>query len=208
VHGIDISAPMVARLREKPGGEDLPVTIGDFATTRAEGSFRLVFLAWNAITNLTTQDEQVACFRNAAAHLQVGGCLLVEVDLPDLRRLPPGETVHASEVRPTRLLFDEYDTSSQTVVSHHLWKDGETFASSSAPYRYVWPSELDLMARLAGLRLRLRWGGWRREPFTSDSTLCVSVWEEVSAPEGPLRSLERGSTPVERGLRRARAARR
>jgi SAM-dependent methyltransferase len=180
VHGIDVSAPMVARLRAKPGGADLPVTVGDFATTSAGGRFRLVFLVWNAITNLTTQDEQVACVQNAAAHLEPGGLLLVEVDLPGLRRLPAGETVHAGEVGPTRLHFDEYDAAAQIVVSHHLWKVGDTFRASSAPYRYVWPSELDLMARIAGLRLRDRWGGWGREPFTGASTRCVSVWETTS----------------------------
>jgi SAM-dependent methyltransferase len=182
VHGIDLSAPMVAKLREKPGAERIHVTLGNFATTRVAGTFSVVYLVWNAITNLTTQDEQVACVQNAAAHLEPGGSLVIEVDVRDLRRLPPDETVRAFTVSATRVGFDEYDVVAQQVVSHHLWKVGETFEASSAPYRYVWPSELDLMARLAGLRLRARWGGWKREPFTADSTLSVSVWETQGRP--------------------------
>jgi SAM-dependent methyltransferase len=184
VHGIDISAPMVAKLRAKPGAEQIGVTIGDFATTRVEGTFSVAYLVWNAITNLTTQDEQVACVQNAAAHLEPGGCLVVEVDVPGLQRLPPGETVRAFHLSATRLGFDEYDVVSQRLVSHHFWKVGGTFEASSAPYRYVWPSELDLMARLAGMQLRERWGGWKHEPFTSDSTQNVSVWEKTALPCG------------------------
>jgi SAM-dependent methyltransferase len=184
VHGIDLSAPMVARLKAKPGAGTIDVTIGDFATTRVEGSFALVFLVWNAITNLTTQDAQVACFQNAAAHLRPGGCLVVESDVPGLRRLPPGETAQPFTVSPTRYGFDEYDLPRQIVVSHHLWKVGGTFEASSAPYRYVWPSELDLMARIAGLRLRERWGSWKFEPFTGESTQHVSVWERIAVPSG------------------------
>ncbi len=180
VHGIDLSAPMVAKLREKPGAERIHVTLGNFATTRVAGTFSVVYLVWNAITNLTTQDEQVACFENAAAHLEPGGCLVVEVDVPDLQRLAPGETVRAFNVTATRLGFDEYDVVSQRQVSHHLWRVGEVFEASSAPYRYVWPSELDLMARVAGLTLRHRWSDWTREPFTKDSTQNVSVWGKPS----------------------------
>ncbi len=180
VHGLDASAPMVAKLRDKPGADQVCVTIGDFATTRVDGTFAVVYLVWNAITNLTTQDEQVACFENAAAHLEPGGCLVVEVDVPDLQRLAPGETVRAFNVTATRLGFDEYDVVSQRQVSHHLWRVGEVFEASSAPYRYVWPSELDLMARVAGLTLRHRWSDWTREPFTKDSTQNVSVWGKPS----------------------------
>ncbi len=182
VHGLDASAPMVAKLRDKPGADQVGVTIGDFATTRVDGTFAVVYLVWNAITNLTTQDEQVACFENAAAHLEPGGCLVVEVDVPDLQRLAPGETVRAFNVTATRLGFDEYDVVSQRQVSHHLWRVGEVFEASSAPYRYVWPSELDLMARLAGLEPRGRWGGWDGEPFTAESTRSVSVWERPAPP--------------------------
>jgi SAM-dependent methyltransferase len=185
VHGIDVSAAMVARLRAKPGGQDIGVTIGDFATTRVEGSFAVAYMVWNAITNLTTQDEQVACFQNAAGHLGPGGRLVVEVDVPALQRLPAGETVRPFAIGPTRLGFDEYDVVAQGVRSHHFWRTGTTFEASSAPYRYVWPSELDLMARLAGLRLRHRWGGWKQEPFTAESTAHVSVWEAARRPGDP-----------------------
>jgi hypothetical protein len=133
---------------------------------------------FNTIMNLTSQDEQIECFRNVAAHLQPGGCFVIEVSVPDLQRLPPGETVRAFTVSATRLGFDEYDTARQGLVSHHYRvADGELDVFS-VPFRYVWPSELDLMARLAGMTLRGRWSGWRHEPFTSDSTTHVSQWEK------------------------------
>src|ERR687891_388196 len=119
VHGIDLSEAMVARLREKPGSEDIGVTIGDFATTRVEGTFSLAYLVFNTINNLTTQEEQTACFQNVAAHLAPGGCFVIEVGVPALQRLPPGETVRAFEVRATKLGFDEYDVVSQGLISHH-----------------------------------------------------------------------------------------
>ena len=178
VHGIDLSEAMLAELRAKPGAEAIGLTVGDFATTAVAGTFRLAYLVYNTITNLTTQDEQVACFRNVAAHLESGGCFVIEVGVPGLRRLPPGETVRAFHVSPTRLGFDEYDVGRQILVSSHYWFVDDRVEIFSAPYRYVWPSELDLMARLAGMTLRERWGGWRREPFTSDSTTHVSVWEK------------------------------
>jgi SAM-dependent methyltransferase len=162
VRGIDLSEAMVARLRAKPGAEKISVTIGDFATTTLTGQFSVAYLVFNTIMNLTTQDEQVACFQNVAKHLKPGGCFVIEVGIPDLQRLPPGETVRAFTVTDAKLGFDEYDKL-------------ETF---SPPFRYVWPAELDLMARLAGMSLRERWGGWRREPFTSESTSHVSVWEK------------------------------
>jgi SAM-dependent methyltransferase len=180
VHGIDLSPAMVAKLREKPGADDIEVTIGDFATTRVGGTFRLAYLVYNTIENLTTQDEQVECFRNVAAHLEPGGCFVIEVTVPALQRLPPGETVRAFTVSPTRLGFDEFDIAAQIAVSHHYWADKNgRLQVFSAPYRYVWPSELDLMARIAGLTLRERWSDWKREPFTSDSTEHVSVWEKT-----------------------------
>jgi SAM-dependent methyltransferase len=175
VHGIDSSPAMLARLQAKDGAEHIGVTLGDFAMVTVPDTFALVYLVWNAITNLTSQDEQVACVANAAAHLRPGGCLVIEVDVPQLQRLPPGETARPFTVSDTRLGFDEYDVVAQVQVSHHFWKVGDTFEASAAPYRYVWPSELDLMARLAGMTLRERWGGWRREPFTADSTRHVSV---------------------------------
>jgi SAM-dependent methyltransferase len=177
VHGIDLSEAMVARLREKPGGEQIPVTIGDFATARADGTFTLAYLVFNTIMNLTTQDEQVACFRNVAGQLEPGGHFVIEVGVPELRRLPPGETVRPFTVSPTRLGFDEFEVASQGLISHHYWLEGGEFRSLSMPFRYVWPSELDLMARIAGLTLRERWSGWSREPFTSESRKHVSVWQ-------------------------------
>jgi SAM-dependent methyltransferase len=177
VHGIDLSPAMVARLRAKPGADEIGVTIGDFATTRVGGTFALAYLVYNTIMNLTTQDEQVECFRNVAAHLEVGGCFVMEVGVPGLQRLLPGETVRAFTVSPTRLGFDEYDIAAQHLTSHHYRVVDGQLHVFSAPFRYVWPSELDLMARLAGMTLRERWSGWDRSPFTSDSTTHVSVWE-------------------------------
>jgi len=178
VHGIDLSDAMVARLRAKPGADQIDVTIGDFATTKVEGRFPVAYLVFNTIMNLTSQDEQVACFQNVAAHLQPGGCFVIEVGIPDLQRLPPGETVRAFTVTPERLGFDEYDIAAQGLISHHYWIEDGKLEVFSAPFRYVWPAELDLMARLAGMSLRERWSGWNREPFTSDSRQHVSVWEK------------------------------
>ena len=181
VHGIDLSEAMVARLRAKPGAERIGVTIGDFATTTVDGSFSLAYVVFNTIMNLTTQDEQVACFRNVAAHLEPGGCFVVEVMLPELQRLPFGEAYRPFDVSATHLGFDEYDVVSQGLISHHYtFRDGKADVASP-PFRYVWPSELDLMARLAGMTLRERWSGWKREPFTKESTKHVSVWEKVSS---------------------------
>lgn len=182
VHGIDLSEAMVARMRTKPGGEEIPVTIGDFATTTVDNTFTLAYLVFNTIVNLTTQDEQVACFQNAAAHLEPGGAFVIEVGVPSLRRLPPGETVNIVGFSESYHCVNEFDVANQGLVSHHFTASGGTFEERSIPFRYVWPSELDLMARLAGMRLRERWGGWAREPFTSDSTRHVSVWEKPASP--------------------------
>ena len=179
VHGIDLSEAMVARLRAKPGGESIGVTIGDFATTRVEGAFTVAYLVYNTINNLTTQDAQVACFQNVGAHLARGGHFVIEVGVPDLRRLPPGQTAVPFTVTPDRLGFDEYDVVGQGMVSHHYWRDEDGgFDSLSVPFRYVWPSELDLMARLGGMSLRDRWSDWERSPFTAESTSHVSVWQK------------------------------
>jgi SAM-dependent methyltransferase len=178
VHGIDLSEAMVARLREKPGAERVGVTIGDFTTTRAEGEFSLVYLVFNTINNLTTQDEQAACFENVAAHLRPGGCFLIEVGVPQLRRLPPGDRFVAFDVSPMHLGFDEYDVAGQGLISHHYSLVDGTWEAASVPFRYVWPAELDLMARIAGMRLRERWSDWSREPFTSESRKHVSVWQK------------------------------
>ncbi len=187
VHGIDLSEAMVARLRTKPGGEHIPVTIGDFAAATVEGTFSLAYLVFNTITNLTTQDEQVSCFRNAAAHLEPGGSFVVEVGVPQVRRLPPGETMLPFDLSDDHLGIDEYDVANQRLVSHHYTKLDGAFEKFSLPVRYVWPAELDLMARLAGMTLRERWGDWSREPFTSESAKHVSVWEKALSPAGGLR---------------------
>jgi SAM-dependent methyltransferase len=181
VHGIDLSNAMVARLREKPGGAEIPVAIGDFATTRIDGAFSLAYLVFNTINNLTTQEGQVACFRNVAAHLEPGGCFVIEVGVPDLRRLPPGETMHVFDASEGHWGIDEYDVANQGLVSHHFSLVDGAIERVSMPFRYVWPSELDLMAELAGLRLRERWSGWKREPFTGESRKHVSVWEKPPA---------------------------
>jgi SAM-dependent methyltransferase len=178
VAGIDLSRAMVERLRSKPGGEAIAVTIGDFSTTRVNGSFSLVYLVFNTIMNLTSQAAQVACFRNAAAHLRPGGCFVVEVGVPDLRRLPPGERFVVFDVSERHWGIDEYDVANQGLVSHHLTIGDDGPEVAAVPFRYAWPAELDLMAEMAGLRLRERWAGWAREPFTGESRQHVSVWEK------------------------------
>jgi SAM-dependent methyltransferase len=184
VHGIDLSDAMIARLRAKPGAEQIEVTIGDFATTRVEGRFSLAYLVFNTINNLTTQDEQVACFENVAAHLEPGGCFVIEVVVPDLQRLPRGERFVLFDVSADHVGIDEYDVVTQGLVSHHYQRAGDAgFEYSAGPFRYVWPSELDLMARIAGMALRERWADWTREQFTSTSTKHVSVWAKAASPD-------------------------
>ena len=178
VHGIELSKAMAARLRAKPGGEAIGVTIGDFATTTVHGTFSVAYLVWNTIMNLTTQAAQVACFRNVAAHLEPGGCFVIEVSVPGLQRLPPGETFRVFHLSETRWGIDEYDVARQGLTSHHFEIVDGRLERLSVPFRYAWPAELDLMAELAGMRLRERWSGWKREPFTSDSRKHVSVWEK------------------------------
>jgi SAM-dependent methyltransferase len=179
VHGIELSPAMVARLRAQPGAEDVVVTVGDFARTSVGETFDLAYLVRNTITNLTSQEEQVACFETVAAQLRPAGCFVIENYIPELQRLPPGETVHPFRMTPEHVAFEQYDFAAQIAVSRHYWViDGklEIFAS---PHRYVWPAELDLMARLAGMRLRERWSNWQREPFTSESRSHISVWEKA-----------------------------
>jgi SAM-dependent methyltransferase len=178
VHGIELSKAMVARLRAKPGGEDIGVTIGDFATMTVEGTFSVAYLVWNTIMNLTTQEAQVACFRNVAAHLEPGGCFVIEVGVPPLQRLPPGETFQVFHFSDSRWGIDEIDVVTQSLTSHHFEIVDGKLERTSIPFRYAWPAELDLMAQLGGMTLRDRWSGWKREPFTSDSRKHVSVWEK------------------------------
>ena len=180
VHGIELSKAMVARMRAKPGGEDIGVTLGDFATTTVDGTFSVAYLVFNTILNLTTQATQVACFRNVATHLAPGGRFVIEVEVPGLQRLAAGETMHVFHASEEHWGIDEYDIANQGLVSHHFTLVGESFERVSMPFRYAWPSELDLMAELAGMRLRERWSGWEREPFTSDSRKHVSIWEKPS----------------------------
>jgi SAM-dependent methyltransferase len=179
VHGIDLSEEMLARLRAKPGAEQIALTVGDFATTRVDRMFSVAYLVFNTILNLTTQDAQVACFENVAAQLAPGGRFVIEVGVPDLQRLPFGETIRPFHIGETHLGFDEYDVVNQGLISHHYRIVDGSLEKRSVPFRYVWPAELDLMARIAGMTLRERWAGWKREPFTGDTTTpYVSVWEK------------------------------
>jgi SAM-dependent methyltransferase len=176
VHGIDLSEAMVRRLREKPGGADVVVTIGDFASERVGDGFQLVYLVFNTIMNLTTQEEQVRCFRNAADHLVDGGHFVIEVLVPELQRLPLGESILPCGFDDTHVGFDEIDVATQSLTSHHHYFRGDHTETFSIPFRYVWPAELDLMARIADLSLVERWGDWDRSPFDRTSRKHISVW--------------------------------
>jgi SAM-dependent methyltransferase len=170
VAGIDLSPDMVAELRKKTA--DIPVEVGDMTTTRIDGEFSLVYIVFNSINNLTTQDAQIACFENAARHLVPGGCFVVEVGVPSTRRL------EVFDLSDTHVGIDEYDADTQRLVSHHFSLRNGRWTRRSIPFRDVSPAELDLMARLAGMRLRERWSNWNREPFTAESAGHVSVWEK------------------------------
>jgi SAM-dependent methyltransferase len=178
VHGIDLSEAMISRLRAKPGGDKISVTVGDIAPTSVQGVFSVAYIVANTIMNLTTQDEQVACFEKVAGHLDTHGYFVMEVLVPRLQWLPPGETYQPFAVTESHLGFDEFDVVRQRVISHHYWIDGDHVEVHSPPFRYVWPSELDLMARIAGMTLRERWSSWNREPFDADSDKHVSVWQK------------------------------
>ncbi len=179
VLGIDFSEPMVSELRKKPGADRVAVTIGDMTSASVCSDAALVYLVFNTITNLRTQAQQVECFRNAARHLRSGGCFLVENGVPQLQQLPPGETIRPFDVSPHHLGFDEYmNPVDQISVSHHYFIDGDRVRRVSGAFRYVWPSELDLMGQLAGLRLESRWADWLRSPFDADSRSHVSVWRK------------------------------
>jgi hypothetical protein len=179
VVGIELSQPMVDQMMKKPGADQVPVTIGDMATTSVDGSFSLVYLVFNTITNLLTQDQQVDCFCNAARHLDVGGHFVIEVVVPGLQRLQPGETYIPFDVSDRHIGFDEFDVVNQRSVSHHYWIDGGRVTTLASSHRYAWPAEYDLMARIAGMGLVERWSDWHRAPFTSDSTSHVSVWRKT-----------------------------
>lgn len=179
VFGVDVSRPMLDELAKKPDGDTIDVLLGDFATTRAPGSYAIVYLVYNTIMNLTTQAEQAACFRNAAAHLDPGSSFVVEVGIPGLRRLPPGQKNVVFRADESGWGIDEYDVANQGLISHHVEMVEDEVRQFSMPFRYVWPSELDLMAEMAGMRLAERYAGWREEPFTSESGQHISVWEKI-----------------------------
>jgi SAM-dependent methyltransferase len=179
VVGIELSEPMAEQLRAKAGADAVPVTVGDMTTTRVAGTFTLVYLVANTIMNVTTQKEQVAVFANAAAHLEPGGRFVVEVIVPQLRRVPPGEVGRVFTLEADHIGIETFDDLvGQVAWSHHWIEVDGRLVRHSAPYRYVWPSELDLMARLAGLELRDRWADWDRAPFTTDSQTQVAVYEK------------------------------
>ncbi len=181
VSGIELSRPMADQLRAKPGAEAVHLTIGDMTTTRVPGTFTLVYLVANTIMNVTTQDEQLAVFANAAAHLELGGCFVVDVIVPQLRRAQPGEVGRIFRFDVDHVGIETFDDLVGQIASSHHWiQVAGQFVHHAAPYRYVWPSELDLMGRLAGFRLRDRWEGWTRAPFTSESPSQVSVFEKVT----------------------------
>jgi SAM-dependent methyltransferase len=176
VAGIDNSEAMLARLREKPGAERVEAMVGDMGATRVEGEFSLVYLVFNTIFNLTTQDGQVACFENAAAHLRSGGRFVIEARVPELQRLPLGQTVLPWRADPSGMSYYVYDVVTQRLSGQHYYLEDGTMRASPTEMRYAWPAELDLMARLAGMRLEHRWAGWGREPFTALSPSHVSVY--------------------------------
>jgi SAM-dependent methyltransferase len=179
VAGIDNSEAMLERLREKPGAERIEAVAGDMASTRLDGEFSLVYLVFNTIFNLTTQEGQVACFENAAAHLTGGGRFVIEARVPELQRLPLGQTMLPWRADPDGMSFYVYDTVVQRLSGRHYnFVDGRV-ESNPIEMRYVWPAELDLMARIAGMRLQDRWANWQREPFTGLSPSHVSVYERL-----------------------------
>jgi SAM-dependent methyltransferase len=177
VTGIELSPPMIDRLRTKVDAETIPVVVGDMSTTRAPGEFTVVYLVFNTISNLLTQDEQVACFRNAARHLTPGGRFVIELWVPELRRLPPGQEAVVWHSEPGYIGLDTYDVLAQHVVSHHFrFDDSRQAQLFRSPHRYVWPAELDLMARLAGFEPESRHADWSGTAFTAESRSHVSVY--------------------------------
>ena len=181
VTGIELSAPMIDRLRTKVDEATIPVVVGDMATARAPGAYSLVYLVFNTISNLLTQDEQVACFRNAARHLAPGGRFVIELWVPELRKLPPGQRATVWGCEQGYIGVDTYDVVRQHVVSHHFrFGDGTQAQLYRSPHRYIWPAELDLMAQLAGFELEARHADWGRSEFTAESASHVSVYRLAS----------------------------
>jgi SAM-dependent methyltransferase len=184
VAGLELSPAMADVLRAKPGADRIHLTVGDMAsaTVPSPGGFDLVYVVYNSISNLLTQAEQVACFRNAARHLRPGGRFVVELWVPDLQRLPPGAIAQPFHLSEHRVGLDTYDVLHQQVVSHHYWVEDGKAGTFRSTHRYVWPSELDLMGELAGLRLIGRWADWKRAEFTEESRSHVSVWAKQDLP--------------------------
>jgi SAM-dependent methyltransferase len=178
IHGIDASESMVSRLRAKSGGGSIPVTIGNFADVEIEGKFSLIFVVFNTFFGLLSQEEQVRCFQNVSKHLDTKGVFLIEAFIPDLTRFNKGQCVRATTVSTdqVKLEISCHDIAQQQVTSQHVVMTEHGTQLFPIQIRYAWPAELDLMAQLAGMRLRSRWGGWRREPFTSQSKKHISVY--------------------------------
>ncbi|HET9345776.1 MAG TPA: class I SAM-dependent methyltransferase [Candidatus Limnocylindrales bacterium] len=176
VAGVDSSEAMLRRLRAKPGAERIEAVEGDMTTTRLDGEFGVVYLVFNTISNLTTQDAQVACFENASAHLRPGGRFVIENNVPAVQSLQPGETVRPFRADPAGFSFDVYDVVTQRFSSQHFYIVDGILEAFPVEFRYAWPAELDLMARLARLRLEHRWAGWEQQPFTALSPSHVSVY--------------------------------
>jgi SAM-dependent methyltransferase len=177
VTGIELSRPMIEQLRAKADETAIPVIVGDMATARAPGVYTLVYVVYNAISCLLTQSGQVACFRNAGRHLTPGGRFVIELWVPDLRKLPPGQRAIVSDVEPGYIILDTYDVVHQRVVSHHFTFGGDIQARLwRSPHRYIWPAELDLMARLAGFELEARHADWSGTAFTAESGSHLSVY--------------------------------
>lgn len=180
VTGIELSEPMVNQLRRKVHESTLPVFVGDMAATAVPGEFSLVYIVWNSISNLLTQEAQVECFKNAARHLSPGGRFVIELWVPPLRRLPPGQVAVPFDIGEGHLGFDTYDTVTQRCTSHHYRRDADgTVRYGTGHFRYLWPSECDLMAQIAGLKLESRFADWNGSPFTSESESHVSVWRKT-----------------------------
>jgi SAM-dependent methyltransferase len=179
VHGIDSSKAMLAKLNAKPGGDGIPVTMGSFAGIAAIETYSLVYVVFNTFFALLTQRDQVACFRNVARSLAPGGAFLIEAFVPDLARFSGGQTIRTNALSETEVRFDvsTHDSLNQHVMSQHVVMTEKGVRFYPVKLRYAWPSELDLMAELAGLKLKDRWGGWSKEAFTTSSTMHVSIYE-------------------------------
>lgn len=178
VAGIELSKAMVQELRKKETGPPMTVAIGDMTTTQTPGPFSLVYLVYNTIDNLTSQEAQLACFQNAAGHLEVGGRFLVETLVPPLQKIPFGQTKLAFSRSENHWGIDEFDVTTQNYRSHHVRFEEGTHRKLSVPFRYAWPAEMDLMAKMAGMTLEQRWSDWMKSPFGNESNRHISIWRK------------------------------